>query len=56
MVSNNFEVAAADRIWPIIGRPQKSRMFLSGIRFDPPRAGMIAKRGGIGHHSWQVSC
>jgi len=29
-----------------MGAPQKSRMFLFGIRFDPPRAGTIANLSG----------
>ena len=39
--SNMLADCAAAIAHSIIGFPQKSLMFLRGIRFDPPRAGII---------------
>src|SRR5712672_724778 len=44
--SNRLDARAVWRICEIIGRPPKSRMFLFGIRLEPPRAGTMAIRVG----------
>jgi hypothetical protein len=44
ITSNKLDDLAVFRICEIIGLPQKSLIFLRAIRFDPSRAGIIAKR------------
>src|SRR5712672_390312 len=44
--SNRLDARAVWRICEIIGWPQKSRIFLFGIRLEPPRAGTMAIRVG----------
>jgi hypothetical protein len=40
--SNKPLSSAAARVYAMSGFPARGRMFLPGIRFEPPRAGMIA--------------
>ena len=44
MLAKTSDFLVAARTWPINGNPPRSTIFLRGMPFDPPRAGMTARR------------